>query len=96
MSRDVPAFRNWLQANKTRIAGGFGNHRKYESLQGDTAQGTGSVVATYVAWIGKHRSHSKHFAELIRAGGNDPNTIFDRCFVDMQVANSDGSESSTF
>ena len=39
VSRDVPAFRNWLQANKTRIAGGFGNHRKYEASKGIRRRG---------------------------------------------------------
>lgn len=85
-SADVLGFRGWLRTHENQIGGGFGNHRKYESLDADTAQGTGSVVAGYVNWIGPNRSHAEKFAGLIQAGGNDPYNIFDRFYVDMRVA----------
>lgn len=86
VSGDVVAFRDWLRAHRGQIGGGFGNHRKYESLNADTAQGTGSVVAAYVNWIGPNRSHAEKFAGLIQLGGNDPHNIFDQFYADMQVA----------
>jgi hypothetical protein len=85
VSRDVPGFRAWLRDNREQIRGGFGNHRKYESLDADSVNGTGEVVATYVAWIGPERSHSRRFATLVHAGGNDPHRIFDCFYRDMNV-----------
>lgn len=85
VSGDVPAFRRWLEANQHRIGGAFGNHRKYESLSGTSAAGTGSVIASYVDWIGPQRSHQRRFGELIRAGGNDPHSIFDHFYRQMAV-----------
>lgn len=54
---DVSAFRVWLQENKDAIRasnmpGGFGNHRKYESLDGWSDKGTGAVFESYVDWVG--------------------------------------------
>ena len=51
---DVSTVRDWLDANSSALkgCGRFGNHRKYESLRGWTATGTGEAVATYVAWTG--------------------------------------------
>ena len=80
------AFRAWLAANGDRIGGSFGNHRKYESNNGDRPSGTGAVVASYVAWIGPTRSHARHFAGLVREGGNDPNAIFEHFYRCMAVA----------
>lgn len=86
LSADPIAFRLWLGANRHRIGGGFGNHRRYESLNPDSPTGTATVVESYVDWIGPERSHSKHFAELVRAGGNDPRSIFDHFYQSMRVA----------
>jgi hypothetical protein len=33
------------------VPGGFGNHRKYESLDADSPRGTGAVVESYVGWV---------------------------------------------
>jgi hypothetical protein len=86
VSADPGAFRSWLRINQHRIGGGFGNHRKYESLNPDSPNGTASVVESYVNWIGADRSHDKRFAELVRVGGNDPNSIFHHFFQSMAVA----------
>ncbi len=86
VSQDPVAFRSWLRANRHRIGGAFGNHRKYESLDADSPSGTGAVVQSYVDWIGPTRSHDTRFAELVRAGGNDPHTIFDQFYRSMKVA----------
>jgi hypothetical protein len=86
VSQDPAAFRSWLRLNRDRIGGAFGNHRKYESLSADSPNGTGAVVQTYVEWIGPTRSHTTRFAELVRAGGNDPHTLFDHFYRSMRVA----------
>lgn len=59
ISGHVSDFRTWLDANKAAIRashkpGGFGNHRKYESLDGWSYSGTGAVVESYVDWVGDH------------------------------------------
>ena len=80
---DTAEFARWLGANHGKIRGRFGNHRKYESLGAPAPNGTGAVVASYVAWIGG--SHREHFAEAIREAGNDPANVFDVIYRDMAV-----------
>ena len=86
VSSDPAAFRSWLRANQHRVGGGFGNHRKYESLNPDSPAGTATVVQSYIDWIGPGRSHTKRFVDLVRAGGNDPQSIFDHFYNSMRVA----------
>lgn len=65
VAADPGAVRNWLDTNRDalRQAGGsFGNHRKYESLWGNTPVGTGEAIETYVGWVGT--SHRARFDEL--------------------------------
>ncbi len=69
-------FRSWLDAHKERlrrkgVAGGFGNHRKYESLDGLSPNGTGAVVASYVRWVLGSGSHSELVkSAMLEAKGN--------------------------
>ena len=86
VSQCPDGFRAWLVERQADIGGAFGNHRKYESLRGDGPNGTGAVVESYVRWIGPHGSHGRHFAELVRAGGNDPHVIFEHFYRSMTVA----------
>ncbi len=79
---DLGSFRRWLQENRHRIGGAFGNHRKYESIDGMASAGTGSIVASYIEWIGPEHSHAKRFAELTIAGGND---VFDNFYRAMNI-----------
>ena len=60
VTSDIILFRDWLARNRKALedsssSHGFGNHRKYESLDGWSDAGTGSVVASYVAWVGETR-----------------------------------------
>jgi hypothetical protein len=83
VSSNPDAFRAWLSENETKIGGAFGNHRKYESLGGDSANGTGAVIASYIDWLGP--SHKKVFDDLIKLGGNDPEKIFAVFYSQMKV-----------
>jgi len=85
VSEDPDSFRNWLGANASQIGGGFGNHRKYESLDGQSDQGTGAVVASYVSWTDPHHSHARLFGDLVKRAGNDPQKIFDQFYREMHV-----------
>ena len=56
VSTNIDGFRSWLDQAQTEIKndtrkGGFGNHRKYESLDAYSSRGTGSVIASYIDWI---------------------------------------------
>ena len=63
-SGDIDGFRAWLHAHTERLMkkrvqpGGFGNHRKYESLDAKSENGTGAVVESYVKWVGPPRTHA--------------------------------------
>lgn len=68
VSNDVSGFRQWLDDNVGAIRSlrprrGFGNHRKYESLDAWSNGGTGAVVASYVNWVGA-AGHDAHVAEI--------------------------------
>lgn len=76
----VSDFRDWLDtaADAIRLAGGrFGNHRKYESLGGWTANGTGNVVSSYVSWVGPEHSHVTRFTSF---AGPSEEERFDQAF----------------
>jgi hypothetical protein len=85
VSADPAAFRAWLLANQNQIGGGFGSHRKRESVRADLPGGTAAVVESYAAWVGPTHSHAALMAGLVRAGGNSPESIFDHCYNSMTV-----------
>jgi hypothetical protein len=86
VSADPGAFRVWLQANGNRIGGGFGSHRKRESIRADLPTGTAAVIESYVEWVGPAHSHADLMRDLIHAGGNNPHSIFEHCYNSMSVA----------
>ncbi|RYG63902.1 hypothetical protein EON80_20265 [bacterium] len=85
-SSDPKAFEAWLAKNYSQIEGGFGNHRKYETIKPIPNKGTGAIVASYIAWVGPSRSHADLVSRLVREAGNDPHSIFDRFYKSMTVA----------
>jgi Alpha-glutamyl/putrescinyl thymine pyrophosphorylase clade 3 len=84
VSTDPVAFQGWLAANLAEIEsggpGGFGNHRKYESLAG-----TGRTVVTYVAWVGGARSHGDRFNAALSAASGDRRLAFAQLFRSMEI-----------
>jgi len=85
VSANPAAFRASLLANQGHIGGGFGSHRKRESIRADLPGGTAAVVESYVAWVGPAHSHAALMAGLTQAGGNSPESIFDHCYNSMTV-----------
>ena len=64
VKNDIEGVREWLGANSEAMrapGAGFGNHRKYESLQGVGGGATGQTIQTYVDWGGE--SHAAKFAQ---------------------------------
>lgn len=82
VSSNLPGFTSWLKANYLLIQnspspGGFGNHRKRESLSDSW---TGETIRSYVRWIvgaGGHRNR------LLVAANEDPRVAFDRLYRAM-------------
>jgi hypothetical protein len=70
VAADVDSFRVWLDQNLELLSNleprrGFGNHRKYESLDAWSDNGTGAVVASYVEWVGS-AGHDARIAEVTK------------------------------
>ena len=73
-------FRDWLDAHRAELEakpGGFSNHRKFESMAGRTANGTGAVVASYLDWAGSPPSQGARLEEVAAIGAGDPVRTFD-------------------
>lgn len=83
---DVAGFRLWLSENELAIrngGGGFGNHRKYESLNGRSENGTGAVVESYVTWVQAAGGHQELFLGAGIEAGENPGETFDVLYRSM-------------
>jgi hypothetical protein len=90
VSRDSIGFREWLNKNELSIRkdsrpGGFGNHRKYESLNGLRKTGTGEAVQTYVEWIIRWDNHSNMILHAIKEAKQDPVEAFEILYQSMRA-----------
>jgi len=65
------------------VAGGFGNHRKYESLSGSSLAGTGTIVASYVDWVMELGSHRALIDHALKEANGDPKVAFDLLYKSM-------------
>jgi hypothetical protein len=83
-------FREWLAAHQGELKraearGGFGNHRKYESLDAYSSKGTGAVVQSYVVWVDPPRSHQQLIAQNLERAGGDQRKAFDMLYHSMST-----------
>lgn len=83
-------FRRWLDANRAvierpGIPRGFGNHRKYETLDAWSPSGTGEVVESYVHWVASQGGHAQLFTDAQRRTAGDPHRMFDDLYRAMSV-----------
>jgi hypothetical protein len=85
VSSDPEQMIEWLAQNWRNVGGKFGNHRKYESLRPDSNRNFGSVLNSYLAWIGED-GHQLFFADMVQQTGNDPTQIFDALYRSMKVS----------
>lgn len=95
ISADPIGFRAWLATNQDHILRpgiprGFGNHRKYQSLDAHSKTGTGAAFQSYVSWIGPPRTHDEFFEASIAAAGSDPKDSFDALYESMSAVVSFG------
>ena len=83
-------FRDRLHAHKDQIQRdgvprGFGNHRKYESLDARSPNGTGEAVETYVRWVAPPRTHLQLFEAILVTVDGDPKKAFDTLYESMNA-----------
>lgn len=81
-------FREWLAQHQLEMKtksghGGFGNHRKYQSLDAYAPTGTGAVVESYVNWVRPPRSHEQLVLESLDQVDNNPRGAFHRLYRSM-------------
>jgi len=76
--------------SKTGSGGAFGNHRKYQSLDANSASGTGAAIASYVAWVRPHGTHSQTVPSGCRRCGHDRRKTFNALYGSMRVVASFG------
>jgi hypothetical protein len=84
VSSNPSSFRKWLRQNIGGIGGAFGNHRKYETLNPDSPQGTASVIESFVACCSP--SPAQWFDSLSRTIGNNPYNVFDAAYDGLAIA----------
>ena len=90
-SADPCGFRAWLHAHqgdlkREGVPRGFGNHRKRESLDAYSPNGTGAVVESYVRWVAPPRTHQELMEETFRSTEEDPRQTFDQLYASMEAA----------
>lgn len=89
-SADPSGFRAWLHAHRDNlrregVPRGFGNHRKYESLDAYSENGTGAVVESYVRWVNPPRTHQELMERACRQGDGDPGRAFEVLYQSMKA-----------
>jgi hypothetical protein len=94
-SADPEGFRRWLAASQRALrndgtARGFGNHRKYQSIDANSPTGTGAAVVSYVNWVRLHSNHSGLVQDAVKVVGNDRRRLFDYLYLSMNSVASFG------
>ncbi len=89
-SSDPCGFRAWLHAHqddlkREGVPRGFGNHRKYESLDAYSAKGTGAVVESYLRWVNPPRTHQELMQHVCRQADGDPRKAFNALYQSMRA-----------
>lgn len=87
LSHDPDEFRFWLDKNQMSIkqTGGFGNHRKYESLNAYLHTGTGEAISSYVSWIGETHNHLIKISNVLSSCDGDKRIGFASLYNSMDA-----------
>jgi hypothetical protein len=68
----------------------FGNHRKYQSLDAWSANGTGAAVVSYISWVSPPRTHLMLFDEALGSSEGNPRIAFRYLYDSMSEVASFG------
>ncbi len=85
---NLDGFKSWLRDNEkylqqVGIPHGFGNHRKYESLNASKTNGTGAVIESYINWVGPQNSHQDLISRAYQYSGDNPRISFNYLYNSM-------------
>jgi hypothetical protein len=88
VSADPDGFRRWLATAQQTfetddIVRAFGNHRKYESIDANSPNGTGAAIASYVRWVSPPRTHAGVIQDAINVVGPDRRLVFDHLYQSL-------------
>lgn len=87
-------FSRWLAGHEAQLRPdgryGFGNHRKYETLDPQSARGTGYVVESYVRWVMVHGGHAGLLRHASDEAGGNPALAFDHLYHGINAVMSFG------
>jgi hypothetical protein len=96
VTKDPIAFRRWLgsvqQSLKSSgtIHRGFGNHRKYQSIDAWKPNGTGEAVQSYISWVMDSGSHNSLFENAAVFANGDSEGAFAYLYAEMSAVRSFG------
>lgn len=90
--RNPETFRTWLSRNQSALwhHRGFGNHRKYISLDAHSPGQTGEAIVSYVNWVNSAGSHTQLIASAQQQAGNSPGAAFATLYRSMRQVSSFG------
>ena len=86
-------FRSWLRRYRQQLSdagGGFGNHRKYMSLEPDSDAHTGAAFVTYVNWVVSNGGHERLIRVAESNASNVPTVAFQMLYDSMRAVASFG------
>lgn len=89
-SADPSGFREWLHNHQVALKPkgkpiGFGNHRKYESLDAYSPIGTGATIESYIDWVGPTHNHQSILERAYQQSDGDPKVAFDYLYNSMDT-----------
>lgn len=94
ISADPTQFRDWLRANQATLTRGtnrgFGNHRKYQSMDSDKPTGTGMAVESYVNWVMAYGGHAQLIRHALAQSQGNSQRAFDWLYGAMNAVVSFG------
>ena len=88
VSANPKDFCVWIEKNAEALrkaGGGFGNHRKYESIRPSARRGIGKVVKSYVTWVAPPRTHRDLFEKALAHCHGDRKKTFEYLYDSMDV-----------
>lgn len=95
VATDIVAFKAWLDGNINVLRASdsirrFSNHRKYQSLDAYSPNGTGAAVESYVAWVKSSGNHRQLFSAAIVEAQFDSRAAFAILYKQMDQVRSFG------
>ncbi len=90
LRQDATQFRGWMHENwgaiqADGISRRFGNHRKYETLDPHSDNGTWKVIESYVAWVMHYGSHQQMIRDIQAEFGQNPEVVFKTLYSSMKA-----------